>query len=135
MTPRPQIHTEIQGDRLVVRVPVSFRKSGGRRQIIAPPQGSALPASHQPDQTLLKAIARGHRWRDLLENGDCSTVKALARKERIAPSYLSRVLRLTLLSPAIVEAVVEGRPPAGLTLTKALAPFPLDWAAQMDWFA
>ena len=65
---------------------------------------------------MIKAMARGFRWRRLLENGSYSTIKELAVAEKINASYLCRVLRLTLLAPEIVEAILDGRQPEGMTL-------------------
>ena len=55
---------------------------------------------------------RAFRWRKLLETGAFATVEELAAAEKINPSYVSRVLRLTLLGPDIVEAILDGRQPA-----------------------
>jgi len=65
----------------------------------------------QPDATLVKAIARAYRWTTLLEQGAHATLRDLAAAEKISPAYVSRLLRLTLLSPKIVEAVLDGTPP------------------------
>jgi hypothetical protein len=76
---------------------------------------------------LLKALARGFRWRKLLETGDYGTVGEIAEAENINPSYVSRVLRMTLLAPEIVEAILAGRQPEGLTMARAMQPFPEEW--------
>jgi hypothetical protein len=55
---------------------------------------------------LLKALARGFRWRKLLETGDYATIEEIAEAENINPSYVSRVLRMTLLAPDTVEAIL-----------------------------
>jgi hypothetical protein len=59
------------------------------------------------------------------------TLEDLARAKGVAPSYVSRVLRLTLLSPDIVEAILDGRQPAGLQLDDLLNGFPLAWEEQV----
>jgi hypothetical protein len=82
------------------------------------------------DSTLLKALARGFRWRKLLETADFATIEEIAEAERINPSYVSRVLRMTLLAPEIVEAILAGRQPEGLTMAKAMQPFPVEWIKQ-----
>ena len=78
----------------------------------------------------MKAIARAFRWQKLLETGRYATIKEIARAEKINPSYVSRVLRLTLLAPATVEAILEGRASAGPTLAEAMGVFPVEWARQ-----
>ena len=78
----------------------------------------------------MKAIARAFRWQKLLETGRYATIKEIARAEKINPSYVSRVLRLTLLAPATVEAILDGRVSTGPTLAEAMIPFPVSWVEQ-----
>ena len=66
----------------------------------------------------------------MLESGEFATCEDLARAEKINPSYLGRVLRLTLLAPEIVEAIVDGRHPPGLQLEVLFKPFPIEWGEQ-----
>jgi ParB-like chromosome segregation protein Spo0J len=68
----------------------------------------------QPDRTLVKALARAHRWQRVLEEGRFGTLAEMADAERISRSYVSRILRLTLLAPDIVERILDGRQTAGL---------------------
>jgi hypothetical protein len=67
----------------------------------------------------------------MLESGKYDTVRDLAKAEAINESYLGRILRLTLLSPAIIEAVLEGRQPATLELDDLLKQFPVAWDQQL----
>jgi hypothetical protein len=85
------------------------------------------------DGTLAKALARAFRWRRLLEEGVHASCTELAAAENINPSYVSRVLRLTLLAPEIVEAILDGQQPASLELPRLLSPFPLEWLDQRQW--
>ncbi|WP_395660144.1 hypothetical protein [Aestuariivirga sp.] len=77
------------------------------------------------DSALLKALARGFRWRNLLETGDFSTIPEIAKAENINPSYVSRVLGMTLMAPEIVEAILAGRQPEGLTMARSMRLFAL----------
>jgi hypothetical protein len=79
---------------------------------------------------MVKAIARGFRWRKLLETGVHANVEDIASAENINASYISRVLRLTLLAPDIVEAIMDGRQGSEITLAALMKPFPVEWAAQ-----
>jgi hypothetical protein len=116
---------------VTVLVPFAIRKRGGRKLVITPDGTAASPAPRaRVDSALLKALARGFRWRKLLETGDFSTIAEIAEAENINPSYVSRVLRMTLLSPDIVEAILAGRQPEGLTMAWAMQPFPNVWAYQ-----
>jgi hypothetical protein len=118
---------------LTVTVPMTFRKRGGRKLVIAPNGADAwaLPRT-RIDNTMVKALARAHRWKKQLDSGRFQTVQDLAEAEKINPSYIARVLRLTLLAPCIVEVILDGRQPAGLQLDDLLAPFPVEWARQRD---
>ena len=57
------------------------------------------------------------------------TIVDRAASEKINSSYVSRVLRLTLLAPDIVEAILDGRQPEGMTLPKLMKPFPVEWGS------
>jgi hypothetical protein len=116
------------GNVLTVHVPLTIRKRGGRKLAIAPAGVLDMPA--RVDVTLVKALARAFRWRRMLETGRFGTLDELAAAEKINASYVSRVLRLTLLAPDIVEAILDGRQPEGMPLPGLLQPFPLNWSEQ-----
>ena len=92
----------------------------------------AAPPRFNVDNVLVKALARGFRWRKLLDDGTYSTIKEIAAKERIDASYVADVLRLTLLAPDIVEMILDGRQPPGWQLHRLRKSFPLEWQAQRD---
>lgn len=114
-------------DVIALHVPFRVVKRGGRKEI-RPPEGA--PQTRRSDSTLVKALGRAFRWKRLLESGDFATIGELAEHERIAHSYMTRVLRLTLLAPDLVEAILDGTQGPGMTLPRLLEPFPSDWAAQ-----
>jgi len=101
---------------LTVRVPLAVRKQRGGRKLVLMPGGMAPGGSSAADTTLVKAVARAFRWRQMLETRRYGTIDELAAAEKINSSYVSRVLRLTLLAPATVEAILNGRQPEGMTL-------------------
>jgi hypothetical protein len=122
------------GRTLVVRVPLPARRRGGRKLILAP-HGAALNGPRIViDGTIVKALARAHRWKAMLESGEYASLTELAKAEKITLSYLCRVLRLTLLAPDIVEALLNGRRLSGLQLSDLLRPFSLNWAEQQARF-
>jgi hypothetical protein len=82
----------------------------------------------------VKALARAFRWRKLLETGVYGTIEEIAAAEKINSSYISRVLRLTLLAPEIVEAILEGRQPVEMTLAAMMRPLPVVWQEQVRAF-
>ena len=122
------------GATLTVWIPMTFRTRGGRKLVVSP---DGVPTQVQPrsrvDDTLVKALARAFRWRKLLETGVHGTVDEIARAEGINDSYVSRILRLTLLAPDIVEAILDGRQPPALTLARLMKPFPVEWERQREW--
>ncbi len=123
------------GRTIVVDIPIAFRRIGGRKQVILP-DGHAFAPMSRPriDGTLVKALARALRWRKLLESGRYTTVDELAAAERINTSYVSRVLRLTLLAPDIVEMILDGRQPPEMTLAVLMRPFAVGWERQREGF-
>jgi hypothetical protein len=82
------------------------------------------------DNAVVKAIARAFRWREMLENGTHATIAEIAAAEKINESYVGRVLRLTLLAPDIVEAILSGRQPTDMTLAVLMEPFAVEWTEQ-----
>lgn len=115
---------------LIVRVPFAIKKRGGRKLVIAPDGAPWSPPHARIDSTLVKAIARAHRWKRFLESGEYSSVAELAAAEKINESYICRVLRLTLLAPDIVKAILDGRQPPELQMNVLLKPFPVEWGEQ-----
>jgi hypothetical protein len=116
------------GSTITVFVPMAWRRRGGRKVIVAPAGAESWAPPPKIDGALVKALARAHRWRRLLEEGRFGTLADLADAERISRSYVCRVLRLTLLAPDIVERILDGRPTAGLA--QFLKPFPVEWEQQ-----
>lgn len=113
-----------------ITIPFKIRKRGGRKLILTP-DGTPSPVPRtRVDSALLKALARGFRWKKMLEEGDYQTLEEIAKAENINPSYVSRLLRMTLLAPEIVEAILAGRQPPGLTMAKAMQPFSNVWTDQ-----
>ena len=119
------------GKTLSVQIPMTFKTRGGRKLLVSP---DGVPSWAMPktkvDNTMVKALARAFRWRRLLEDNIYSGIEELAKAEKINTSYVSRILRLTLLAPDIVEMVLDGRQPQSLTLKRLQNPFPISWKEQ-----
>ena len=115
---------------LTVRVPLAVRKPRGGRKLVLTPGSMANPGPSGADTTLVKALARAFRWLRMMEAGRFATINELAAAEKINSSYVSRLLRLTLLAPDIVEAILDGRQPEGMTLPGLMEPFPVEWGQQ-----
>ena len=88
------------------------------------------PARRHVDNAMVKATARAFRWRDMLESGEYATIREIAHAEEINETYVGRVLRLTLLAPDIVAAILNGRQPAETTLAVLMRPFLVGWGEQ-----
>ena len=131
MSKRSKPSKKVEGAVLVISIPVAFEQRGGRKQIIVPPgMADWQPRANRCDNSLINALAKAHLWRRLIESGKYSSAAELSRAEGINESYLCRVLRLTLLAPDIVEAILDGRQPRTLELQSLLKPLPTDWGAQ-----
>lgn len=126
---------------VTVTVPLTIRRRGGRKAIIAP-DGSRLDPggagqatgfiSIHGDPVQIKALARGFRWRRLLEEGRYASISEMAKAEGVERGYVGSLLRLTLLPPPMVEAIVAGRQPEGVTLPGLLERVPVGWGERLD---
>jgi len=117
-------------DTVTMHIPFTIRKYGGRKQVITPNGEPAAIEKPRVDSTLIKALARAFRWKKMLESGQFTTITELAKHENLALTYMTRVLRLSLLAPEIVEMILEGRQPPEMTLAVLLEPFPMEWEGQ-----
>jgi len=131
MTDKPTLVAD--GDNILIRIPMRFKKRGGRKEIIAP-EGldSAFPAAGSAQQPIVTALARAHCWQEMLDGGEVASFTELAKKLDVDRSYVSRVLQLTLLAPDIVEAILAGHEPSGLSLAKLTQALPVLWGEQRE---
>lgn len=114
-------------DTVTIHVPFRVVKRGGRKEMVLPEDAAQ---ARKPDNTLVKALARAFRWKGMLESGEFASISELAEKEGIAFTYMARLMRLSLLSPELVDAVMDGHQPANITLANLMDPFPADWKEQ-----
>ena len=116
---------------ITVRVPLKIRRRPGRRTVVTPVLPDGVPAvPTRADPALVKALARAFRYQRLLDEGRYASISEMAAAERIERGYLGTLMRLTLLAPDLVEAILDGRQPEGMALPVLLEPFPVDWAEQ-----
>ena len=112
---------------ITVRVPLTVRRRPGRKTVVTPEGEGAALVSTRADPTLLKALARAHRWQKLLDEGRYVSISELAAAEKIERGFLGKMLRLTLLAPGIVEGLMAGHHEMdALYLTR----LPLLWTGQ-----
>ncbi len=117
---------------ITLHIPISFKRHGGRKYLIAPGsepdrQGKA------PKESLLKALVRGFRWQEQLDNNTVRNAEEIARKEGITESYVLRVLRMAFLAPEVVEAILDNRYPVYISLADILK-VGYDWRDQRKLF-
>jgi hypothetical protein len=128
-----QMTVRRDGERITVHIPMALKVRAGRKEIILPdglaPDDSPArkPATQE---SLVIALARAHRWKALLESGRFSSLEEMAHALKLDRSYVGRILRLTLLAPDIIMAILDGKEPSGLSLGKLTKTLPLDWVEQ-----
>jgi hypothetical protein len=127
------IETRLDGSALVVRIPMRFQRRGGRKRIVAPDDSAIVPtAKPQPDGTLVKALAWAWRWQKLLDDGLYTSVTEISEAEGISKSCISRILRLALLAPDVLDAILTGRTDQGMILKQLERPLPAGWEEQQQ---
>jgi hypothetical protein len=119
----------LNGDTITVFIPMTWKKRrSGQKVIIAPDGGAAWALTKaRPDETLIRALARAHRWNRMLEAGKFRSIAEIAEAEKIDRSFVSRLLRLMLLAPDIQEAIIEGRQAKGIQLDELMGAMPSEW--------
>ena len=128
--------TVAENGNLHIHIPMLIRRMQGRKTIIAPEAlDGDIPGAPEPVQTaIIKALARAFSWADILESGKVGSISELARNLDVDGSYVARILRLTTLAPDIVEAILNGEEPYGLSLAKLIQTFPEEWGEQRQIF-
>jgi hypothetical protein len=122
--------------RVVISIPMVFKRRGGRKEIIVPKglEGTASPPSSPALRQLTITIARAHCWNELLDQGRYVSVAQLAEDVGLSRSYVARVLNLTLLAPDIIQAILRGEEPSGLSIGKLRKELPVRWEEQRRLF-
>jgi len=124
------VRVGLEVDTLTIRIPMRLQRRGGRKLIMTP-EGAAKPTPKpRPDETLIKALVRAHRWRRRIENGQAKSITDLAEQEGVTDAYVCRLMPLSCLAPDIVEALLDGRQPKGLRLAELLGNGPVTWEEQ-----
>ncbi|BBO66365.1 hypothetical protein DSCA_02950 [Desulfosarcina alkanivorans] len=121
---------------LHIHIPMLIRRMRGRKVIIAPKAlDGDVPDSPEMVQTaIVQALARASSWADILESGEVKSISDLAMNLDVDNSYVARILKLSTLAPDIVEAILNGEEPTGLSLAKLTKTFPTDWDEQRAMF-
>ncbi len=118
-----------------IKVPITLKRHRGQMWLVLP-KGERVPATAKakPNETLIKGLTRAYVWQRALDTGQFSSISKLSEHKQMGASYVSRVLRLNLLSPHIKQAILNGTQPRLLDLQDMLSPFPLLWDEQLTHF-
>lgn len=120
---------------LTIRIPMRLARRGGRKLILTPDGAAPAPQRPLPDDTMVKALVRAHRWRRHIESGEAATINEVAEQEGVTGPYVYRLLRLTCLAPDLVAAILDGRQPKGIVLADLVRDVPLEWHQQQTKWA
>jgi hypothetical protein len=119
------------GSAVTVRIPLAIKNRGCRKVVVSPDgQRTWAPIRPRVDNTLLRGVVQAFHWRSQLEAGRFVTVSELAAAEGLNGSYVSHVLRLTLLAPDLVESLLDGRQPPTMQLQPLMRWLPVGWDDQ-----
>jgi hypothetical protein len=91
---------------------------------------TGVEARARPDATLVNALARAWRWQLMLDDGVHASVSEIGETENISKSYVSRILRLALLAPDIIDAILAGTKAQSIMLAQLERPLPASWEEQ-----
>jgi hypothetical protein len=120
---------------ITVRVPLKIGRKAGQKTVVMPVQKEGDDTVRTiADPALVKALARAFRYQKLLDEGRYASITEMAAAERIERGYLGSLLRLTLLAPSIVEAILDGDDNDMIVLPLYLASLPHDWVSQRGRF-
>ena len=135
MKRKPTIDVADNGN-LQIHIPMLIRRMRGRKQIISPQALDwEVPGAAEPIQAaVIQALARAFSWAEILESGQVKSISELARSLEVDGSYVTRILKLTTLAPDILEAIINGEEPDGLSLAKLIRSFPDEWSEQRTFF-
>jgi len=123
------------GDAIIIDIPMNLRLCSGRKEVVLPPEVAASSdsaATDKPPTPLALALARAFRWQEMIESGKAASNSDLARKLKLDQSYIARTIRLASLAPDLVEAILDGREPDGLSLRALRRDLPLLWQEQWE---
>ena len=120
------------GTMLSIFIPVQFKRRGGRKMIVAPDGVIGMRAER--DDTLIQAVAKAWKWRRMLDRKEVLSLSEIAAREKIGSTYAGRIFDLSLLAPDIVQSILDGRQPPGLSLRELAKGIPLAWEEQREKF-
>lgn len=114
-----------------VHVPMTLKRRSGRKEIVVP-DGLQHSVDTGPDyhEALVIATSRAHRWKNLLDEGRYASIIEMAQALKMDRHHMARMLRLTLLAPELIEAILNGNEPDGFSLRQLVSEIPVLWDEQ-----
>ncbi|MEX1036590.1 MAG: recombinase family protein [Sneathiella sp.] len=113
---------------ITLKIAIKLQRRGVEAKLII----AGNTRARQPDPDLCRLIASGRYWFDQLASGEVKSVKEIAEREKVFDTEITRILPLAFLAPEIIEDILAGRQPEGLTVMglKRINPLPTDWQVQ-----
>ena len=118
----------LENGNVKITIPMSFRSCAGRKRIVTPDSETSFT------DPMITNIARAFRWQTLIDEGKFSNVHELARAIGKDDGYVSRITRLTLLSPEIIHAIIAGTLEKDIGIEQLKQAMPLMWDDQKKMF-
>jgi hypothetical protein len=131
-TRSPTIDVCHEDNAVVVRIPVKFYRRNGRQMVLAHDDASGRnhQAAPAPNSALAANLAKAWMWQEQLESSEYGTLEELANANKVDRTYVGRILQLTSLSPKVVEKILDGNEPAGVSLRQLRKGVPVVWSEQ-----
>lgn len=126
----PGLTVTRDGDTIVVRIPVRFHRRNGRQMVLTHGSNGDVDGERESNGTLVSALAKAYRWQQELESGEYASLEDLATANGVDRTYVGRMLRLNSLSPAVVEMILNGNEPSGISLARMRRELPIAWSEQ-----
>ena len=125
MTPQPTLALTGTGN-LRIHIPMRIRRMRGRKMIFAPEalDGDVPDGPADVQAAVVQALGRASSWAEAIESGKVHSISDLARTLDVDNSYVVRILKLTTQAPDIIEAILHGEEPSGLSLAQLIRTFP-----------
>lgn len=115
-----------------MRIPVGFLRRNGRQMVLTHGRNGQVTPERETNGSLVSALAKAYRWQEQIESGKYGGLEGLAAANGVDRTYVGRILRLKSLSPQIVDGILSGQEPEGISLTKLRTVLPVVWANQ-EW--
>ncbi len=130
LTVRPADGVGAEADATSVVIPWAKASSTRKREILGQQsQADLRPIRTEARTRLLKGIAQGRRWLEMLLDGKVADVSSLAEQHEVSEKTMRSTLSLAFLAPDIIQAAIDGKLPRGLGVSQ-MTDLSVDWSEQ-----